>query len=394
MQTAAPAREQVPPLSYVCTMAGDEDVIEDKPGKCPKCGMTLVPIRLDSVWTCATRPLLVIESKPGKCPVDGTPLVQVTASVSWTCKSDPAVDTLKPGTCKDGTPMVKKYAARAHGNHNPQHGGQFFMAPDNWHHVEGVYLPNGVFRLYLYDDFTKPLSPAKMTPIKARVVTQQTYDPATRTTKEITAFPLVRNGRVLEARVGALPMPSRISAKVKFEPTGPEHLFDFAFDAYSRDPAAAPRVTTAAPSTSTPVPAATAAATPDPSPIPDPTTTATVAAAAEGAFAPAPIPETMPEILTQLRGRADQIRALIDRGSFASVYVPAFQAKDLALALDAHKAEVSAEHRNVMEPAIARLVRAAYMLDAFGDLGNRQQIAEAYDMFSTALAEIESAVRK
>ncbi len=250
MQTAAPAREQVPPLSYVCPMPGDEDVIEDKPGKCPKCGMTLVPIRLDSVWTCATRPLLVIESKPGKCPVDGTPLVQVTAAVSWTCKSDPTVDTLKPGTCKDGTAMVKKYAARAHGNHNPQHGGQFFMAPDNWHHVEGVYLPNGVFRLYLYDDFTKPLPPAKMTPIKARVVTQQTYDPATRTTKEISAFPLVRNGPVLEARVGTLQMPLHMSAKVKFEPTGPEHLFDFSFDAYSKVPAAAPRAATAAPATS------------------------------------------------------------------------------------------------------------------------------------------------
>jgi hypothetical protein len=48
----------------------------------------------------------------------------------------------------------------------------------------------------------------------------------------------------------------------------------------------------------------------------------------------------------------------------------------------------------VAEPAIARLVRAAYMLDAFGDLGNRQQIAEAQDMFSAALTEIESAFPK
>jgi hypothetical protein len=55
-------------------MAGDEDVIEDRPGKCRKCGMTLVPTRLDSVWTCATRPLLVVADKPGKCPVDGTAL--------------------------------------------------------------------------------------------------------------------------------------------------------------------------------------------------------------------------------------------------------------------------------------------------------------------------------
>src|SRR4051812_18171338 len=77
-QQAKPATSrgdiELPPVSYVCPMPGDEDVIEDHPGKCRKCGMELVATRLDSVWTCATRPLLVTASKPGKCPVDGTPL--------------------------------------------------------------------------------------------------------------------------------------------------------------------------------------------------------------------------------------------------------------------------------------------------------------------------------
>src|SRR4026207_647229 len=123
--TPTPA-DKLPPLSYVSTMAGDEDVIEDKPGLCRKCGMELKPTRLDSVWTCATRPLLVVESKPGKCPVDGTPLVQVTAAGSGTCSDQPSIEKLEPGTCPNGAPMVKRYAARAHGNHNPQHGGQFF----------------------------------------------------------------------------------------------------------------------------------------------------------------------------------------------------------------------------------------------------------------------------
>jgi hypothetical protein len=383
-QTAKPASDTVPPLSYVCTMAGDEDVIEDKPGTCRKCGMELKPIRLDSVWTCATRPLLIVESKPGKCPVDGTPLVQVTASVSWTCADQPAIEKLEPGTCANGAPMVKRYAARAHGNHNPQHGGQFFMAPDSWHHIEGAYLSNGVFRLYLYDDFTKPLPLAQVRDVTARIVTKQTYDATTRTTKELASAPLVRNGRFMEARIGKLPLPAQMTAKVSFKKGAAENVFDFAFEGYSKEPpAGAPRTT---------------ATTPTPATAPAPAAPATegggntieIAPSMDNALIPTPIPDTLPEILAQLRIRTDQIRTFIDRGSFASVYVPAFQAKDLALALDAHKEAIAPDKRKLALPAIAQLVRSAYLLDAFGDLGNKQQITDAFTVFEAAVKDIQS----
>ena len=77
--------------------------------------------------------------------------------------------------------------------------------------------------------------------------------------------------------------------------------------------------------------------------------------------------------------------------SCASIYVPAFQAKDLALALDAHKNELSADRRKIAEPAITKLVRSAWLLDAFGDIGNKQQITEAYDMFVAAAKDIHAA---
>ena len=119
-----------------------------------------------------------------------------------------------------------------------------------------------------------------------------------------------------------------------------------------------------------------------------------VATGVDPALVALPIPETVPEILAQLRARTDQIRAFIDKGSFTSIYVPAFQAKDLALALDGHTRDLPAERRKVAAPAITKLVRSAWLLDAFGDLGNRQQIIEAFAMFSTAVADIESAFPK
>src|SRR6266850_1981124 len=107
LQTPKPASADLPPISYVCPMVGDEDVIEDKAGRCRKCGMELKPIRLDSVWTCPVH-AAVIKDKPGACPIDGRDLVQVTMAVSWTC-ANTNVDSVNPGTCADGSPMVKKF---------------------------------------------------------------------------------------------------------------------------------------------------------------------------------------------------------------------------------------------------------------------------------------------
>ena len=207
-------------------------------------------------------------------------------------------------------------------------------------------------------------------------------DPKTGRDKEI---PLVRSGRYLQATIGKQPLPAQMYAKVAFKPGDRDNRFDFSFDAFSKEPKATPSttMTTGMPATSSAPATPVAAATP--MPVPD------LSSNVDPVLIPLPIPETVPEMLAQLRTRADQIRAFIDKGAFAAIYVPAFQAKDLALALDEHKKELSDDRQRVAVPAIARLVRSAYLLDAFGDLGNKQQILEAYDRFSTAVKEIESA---
>src|SRR5215212_914004 len=260
----AAAAQKLPPLSYVCTMPGDEDVIEDKPGNCPKCKMTLVPVRLDSKWWCPVHQANEVHDGPGKCRRDGRELVQVTVAESWTCSDAPDNKLLEPGSCADGSPRKIGYELRAHGDHNPRHGGQFFMATDAWHHIEGTYPQNGLFRVFFYDNFTKPL------PVKGftgSVVIRDQSD------KEIASAPLViaRNNATMEAKLPAAnaALPLRATVKLKFSSQMPDQPFDFQFNEYSKDtapsgtpigPTATPRPTTTGAAAQPKAPAATATA--------------------------------------------------------------------------------------------------------------------------------------
>jgi len=375
-QTAKPgappaSAEKLPPISYTCPM--HPEILENKTGVCPICKMDLVPIRLDSVWTCGTKPLAVVKDAPGRCPIDGTALVQVTAVVSWTCPGGTDEST-SPGLCADGSPKTKTFALRAHGNHNPQHGGLFFMAADNTHHLEGAYLSSGMFRMYFYDEFTKP---QKLAAVKTYKATLNVKD--AKTGKD-TTYSLVRSGTYLQAQIGKLAMPAEMYAAVIFTPGGKGNRFDFTFPAYSKEPHAigGPTLTNAAPASTAPLVET----------LPPPSDTSS---GIDPALVPLPIPDTVPEMLAQLQARTDQVGTLIDRGVFAAIYVPAFQAKDLALALDEHKQELTPERRRLAEPAIGKLVRSAYLLDAFGDIGNKQQISEAYAKFVEAAKDIHAA---
>jgi transcription initiation factor IIE alpha subunit len=63
---------------YTCPMPEHADVISDKPGKCPKCGMDLVAKKKEPVvkYTCPMPEHAdVIMDKPGKCPKCGMELV-------------------------------------------------------------------------------------------------------------------------------------------------------------------------------------------------------------------------------------------------------------------------------------------------------------------------------
>lgn len=304
----------------------------------------------ESIWSCPVH-AVVAEQNPGKCPICRRDLVIVTATVSWVCPERPDVERSAPGKCADGSQAEKRYVQSTHANHNPRHGGQFFMAPDLWHHLEGTFESDETFRVYLYDDYTKPLSPDLAKQVAGRIVTKETFDAPTRTTKEITAFPLKlsSDGDYLEARIGRMKLPAEMTAKLKFKNGDQEYRFDFTFAEFSVDKAATP---------------------------------------ADVASSLFEVPDDLNEVLKLLAERVTLIGSLVQKGAFSEVWVPAFQAKDLALSLDARTRTLPPAKRAAATGAVERLVRAAWMLDASGDTGNRSDVEQGYDSLVSAARDV------
>jgi hypothetical protein len=376
--------QQQMPVSYVCPM--DADVLAETPGACPICKMDLQPTRIETAWSCPIH-AVVMKDGPGQCELDHRDLVPVTINHSWVCpdsENDVAAD---PGKCADGRPRQERKVLRAHGDHNPRHGGQFFMAGDRWHHVEGTYPSATVFRLYVYDNFTNTLGARG---IAGRIFSREENG------RELDPIQLLpsKDGTTLEARIEGAAFPQTVTAKVMFKPGTPEHRFDFTFRELTRDSAVAPPRPPARP-VATPDPPvrsvrAQAASTPSESvkPAPGP---AAPSLAATPVHSETPWPGSIPDALTVLDIRAREILTLIDQGNLAVVYAPTMLAKDLALAVADHADELPAERRKAVILAVRRAVLAAWALDRFGDLGDRSKLVQAHSDFAQAVGDMKAA---
>ena len=348
----APAA-QLPDISWTCPM--HPDVLEAKEGACNICGMDLVPVRLVLVYTCPVH-AVIEQPKPGKCRICSRDLVQKTAALTFTCAGNRDVSQIEPGKCADGSAMVPRYTSRAHGDHNPKHGGVFFMAPDNWHHIEGTYPGAGRFRVYVYDDFSKPLSAALARKVRGRVVTKEAFDPKTGTTRELASTPLVlaRNGAFLEARMESLALPAKMTVKISFTSDDKESRFDFAFPAYSS------------------------------------TSSSSLALPAQTASVDKPgAPNAPGSLIDDLRAQSVEVESLLKSGTLGGIYVPALRAKDLALEIQAKQ---PAAQQGAIEPSVKQIVLAAYQLDNYGDLGDAEKAQDASRSLSTAVAQLDSIV--
>ena len=254
-------------------------------------------------------------------------------------------------------------APGAHMDHTPRHGGQVFMAPDSFHHIEGTYPEDGIFRVYATDNYRDPVD---ISAWAGRAVLEEEYDEATDEFIAVREVELVPSpdGEFLEAVVGDLPMPTEVSARVIFVADFPEERFDFIFMNYSAEDAVAVAGAGAPPMTGIPesVPLAER-------------------------IRP-PIPELTTDIVAGIIERDQELQALIGRGAFTEIFIPALQSKELALALNDRAESLPARARSDVRIAVRHLVRSAWLLDWYGDLGNKQQVSGAYDIFGSAVSVI------
>jgi hypothetical protein len=185
-------------------------------------------------------------------------------------------------------------------------------------------------------------------------VTKEETNPQTFVTREVTAVKLTPSaeGPYLEAAIESLPLPATLIVQATFTKGGKEQRFDFTFNEHSV--AAAPE---------------------------------TMDGAARLAME---VPDTASGVLSLLVERRDAVKTLVEKGGLSELWVPALQAKELALALEFHSREFSEKRRADIETATRAVILSAFRLDAAGDRGERDEVVKASNALVQAVTTIES----
>jgi len=89
------AVHRTPEVSYRCPM--HPEIVQDRPGSCPICGMDLVPFQGAALnYTCPMHPE-VVQDHPGRCPICGMDLVPVSPEPQHPSAAQQPARSLLPG---------------------------------------------------------------------------------------------------------------------------------------------------------------------------------------------------------------------------------------------------------------------------------------------------------
>jgi hypothetical protein len=342
--------------AYLCldhVGAGEPGAIDIAPGECQVCRQPLAAARTAAVYDCPGHGRLGLPG-PGECPLCQKGLVLRSAAVAWRCPEHRNVTRIEEGACPTcAAPLERTLVDLPHGDHNPRHGGVFFMARDRWHHLEGTVPELGLFRLHLYDNFTRPMGPAGVSGHLQRV--RVNADGMSQLDEA--HIPLVSRGEVLEARVPDMTLPFEAAAFIRFRPQadgGAPDRFDFHFARLSSAPG-----------------------TPPPAP----------------ARPQLVIPAEPAAILEAAAARLETLKSLLAGRRLTEMYAPALEAKDLILELLERPGAIDPFFQPRAQNDGTAFVRAAWQVDLHGDAGDLEKTRAALAAMEAALKSLTSCVK-
>lgn len=301
--------------------------------------------------------------RPGTCEVCTSPLAhrgQFEDTHTYVCMV-PTCDRYQdryygPGLCEGcGQPV----AGMGHMDHTPLHGGwQFFMANNLFHHLEGTMPEEGVFKLYLYDDWKVPLDARN---VKGKLFVEYD-DPVTGEFGE-TEYDLAPTQEGDTWLLAEIPKGFPVDFYIMIWLAGEEKRYDFTFDALTVAPA--------------------------PSEV------------QESEFRlhahncpPLELPTTPEAIVREVLNRDRSIAAHLEAQDWLRLHCPAQETKILIEALIARSLDSPSSDRIRLKKVQGMVNRSALALDYAGDIADAPRAHRAYEEYREMIALLRSVYPK
>lgn len=261
-------------------------------------------------------------------------------------------------------PATQVNAGAAHMDHKPLHGGQFFMADNMFHHLEGTMPIPGEFHMYFYDNYKKPIDPRNFA---GTVYIEHLNDDTGEVTE--TEYKMVHAQNTDEYLTAILEgddakLPTTLYTMVNLG--GEMKRFDFAFDALTVEPPRAPSMSTA------------------------PQSAAAAAATHSHYRPPLTIPDTVRGILDAVQARQDDLVRRIAAGDWVTLYQPALDIKDLIDALAKKDPGLSVREKGRVKLLVGQINFAADRVDNVAHTQDPPRVQAVADDLAEGIKEFEN----